>query len=293
VGDKEQSVMEVVAPGMGLTIQDLGRIGWRRFGVPMSGAMDDHSVRIANQLVGNPPDAPVLELLLQGQRLRVQKTCWIAVAGADASATIADWHAVRMVAGSEIVFPVNQSGVWTYVALAGGVAGPRWFGSASVCPRAQIGKALAVGDQMQNASESTMELPGSVSSRVAAWEERRDYRKIPELRVWPGPQADWFDAATTESFFAQPWTVSSQSDRTGYRLGGDAMDVPERELISEPVRIGSIQLPPEGQPIVTMRDGPTVGGYPKLGMVDPRDLSWLVQCRPGQAVRFKPIGNSD
>ena len=230
---------------------------------------------------------------MQGQRLRVREECWISVTGAEASSTIADWHAVRMIAGSELVFPVNQSGVWIYVAMAGGVAGPRWFGSASVCPRAQIGQALTAGDTLRSATKSTMELPGAVAGRLAAWEERRDFHKLPVLRVWPGPQADWFTAEAGKAFFEQSWIVSSQSDRTGYRLNGNGIDVPEREVISEPVRIGSIQVPPNGRPIVTMRDGPTVGGYPKLGMVYPRDLSWLVQCRPGQSVRFRLVEDPD
>lgn len=286
MGEKSNPVIEVVSPGMGMTVQDLGRIGWRRFGVPMSGAMDDHSVRIANQLVGNPPDTPVLEMLLQGQRVRVLEDSWVSVTGADASSTIADWHAVRVHAGSEIVFPVNRSGVWTYLALAGGIGAPRWFGSASVCPRAQIGSALESGALLVRGGKSSVQLPGAVAGRVAAWEEQRNFQKPPVLRVWPGPQAEWFAEAELDRFYDGTWKISSQSDRTGYRLDGDALVVPDRELISEPVRIGSIQAPPNGQPIVTMRDGPTVGGYPKIGMIDPRDLSWLVQCRPGQEVRF-------
>lgn len=283
---RAKPVLEVASPGMGMTVQDLGRIGWRRFGVPMSGAMDDHSVRIANQLVGNPPDTPVLEMLLQGQRVRVLEDSWISVTGADASSTIADWHAVKVHAGSEIVFPVNRLGVWIYLALAGGIASSRWFGSASVCPRAQVGETLASGVRLFRAAKSSVQLPGAVAGRVAAWEEQRNFQKPPVLRVWAGPQRDWFTQDELNQFFETPWTVSSQSDRTGYRLEGDSLNVPKRDLISEPVRIGSIQMPPNGQPIVTMRDGPTVGGYPKIGMIDPRDLSWLVQCRPGQEVRF-------
>jgi len=293
MGYQGQGVVEVLSPGMGMSIQDLGRIGWRRFGVPMGGAMDDHAARMANQLVGNAPETPVLEMLMQGQRLRVREECWMSVTGADASSTIADWHATRLVAGSEIVFPVNRSGVWTYVALAGGFAVPRWFGSASVSPRACIGRAMRGGEILGRAEEASINLPDAVASRVAAWEERRDYDRPPVLRVWPGPQFDWFEPAERKRFFEQGWTVSSQSDRTGYRIEGKALKAPDRELISEPVRIGSIQVPRSGQPIVTLRDGPTVGGYPKLGMIDPRDLSWLVQCRPGQQVRFRLVEASD
>lgn len=280
-------VLEVIDPGMGISVQDLGRIGWRRFGVPMSGVMDDHSARAANVLLDNPPDAPVLEMLLQGQRLKVLETCWVAVTGADASSTVADWHAVEVKKGSKLVFPVNQKGVWIYLAIAGGFAGDVQFGSASTSARAGIGRMLRVGDQLARREASYLHLPQAVAGRVAAWDEQRNFLKPPVLRVWRGPQWGLFGEAERERFFANAWEVSSQSDRTGYRLLGSEISPPEGDMISEPVRIGSIQIPRGGQPIVTMRDGPTVGGYPKLGMVDPRDLSWLVQCRPGQAVRFQ------
>jgi biotin-dependent carboxylase-like uncharacterized protein len=289
----DNPVLEVIDPGMGITIQDLGRIGWRRFGVPMSGAMDDHSARAANVLLDNPLDAPVLEMLMQGQRLRLLQTCWLAVTGADASSTVPDWHAVEVVKGSELVFPLNRKGVWTYLAVAGGFLGEIAFGSASVSARAGIGRLLKSGDHLCRREESHLHLPAAVAGRVAAWDEQRDFLRPPTLRVWRGPQWEQFDEETRQAFFETEWQVSSQSDRTGYRLTGPGLSAPEGDMISEPVRIGSIQIPAGGQPIVTMRDGPTVGGYPKLGMVDPRDLSWLVQCRPGQGICFRPPETDD
>jgi allophanate hydrolase subunit 2 len=106
--------------------------------------------------------------------------------------------------------------------------------------------------------------------------------------VWPGPQYALFSAADQTRLFEQSWRVSSRSDRVGYRLEGKPFEARLPQMVSEPVRMGTIQVPESGQPIVTMRDGPTVGGYPKLGLVDADDLSWLTQCRPGQEVRFRP-----
>jgi allophanate hydrolase subunit 2 len=120
---------------------------------------------------------------------------------------------------------------------------------------------------------------------TAAWREIRDHSSPPALRVWNGPQRAMF----SDAFFEQEWTVTPQSNRVGYRLAGEPLAFEKRELLSEPVRVGTIQMPENGLPIVTMRDGPTVGGYPKLGMVDPADLSWLAQCRPGQKVRLLPL----
>ena len=289
----EQPLLEVISPGMGMTIQDGGRIGWRRFGVPMGGVMDDYSARVANLLVDNAPDTPLLEMLLQGQRLRVLQSTWIALAGADGSSTLANWHAARITAGSELVFPCNREGVWIYLAVAGGVTdGPGMFGSSSVSARAGLGSALQAGDVIRQRGESLMHVPEAVASRIAPADEHRDFSRSPALRVWEGPQWDWFSAETRNQFFSDSWTISSKSDRVGYRLEGPKLNVPDQQLISEPVRIGSIQIPESGHPIVTLRDGPTVGGYPKLGMIDPRDLSWLTQCRPGQAIRFRPFDHS-
>ena len=123
---------------------------------------------------------------------------------------------------------------------------------------------------------------GSKDCGGAPWNEIREHSAPPPFRVWPGPQREIF----SDAFFEQEWTVTTQSNRVGYRLLGEPLNSPTQELLSEPVRVGTIQVPENGQPIVTMRDGPTVGGYPKLGMVDPADLSWLTQCRPGQKIRF-------
>jgi 5-oxoprolinase (ATP-hydrolysing) subunit C len=282
------SVLEVVSPGMGVTVQDGGRIGWRKFGVPMGGAMDDHAARAANVLVDNPADAPVLEMLMQGQRFRVHQQCWLAVTGADASSTIPVWHAEKILVGSEIVFPSNRNGVWIYLAIAGGFDAEQFFGSYSASVRAGLGEPIRSGQVLRRSIDRRLVMPDSIGSRGAPWDEQRDYLNPPTLRVWQGPQWDAIDEDARASFFEQEWTVSSQSDRVGYRLSGDAINPPKGELISEPVRIGSVQIPANGQPIITLRDGPTVGGYPKLGMVDPRDISWLVQCRPNQKVRFRP-----
>lgn len=257
--------------------------------MPPSGAMDDHAAGWANRLLDNPPEAPVLEFLLQGARLEVLRDAWIAVTGADAEANVPLWRVTRVTRGQEIHFPHVRVGVWIYLAVEDGFDAPRLLGSASACPRGGLGRPLAAGDVLRQAAGPPYEMPAPVAGRSVAWSERRDYRSPPPLRVWPGPQRRLFREADLERFFGQEWTVSSQSDRVGYRLEGEALVAPPPRLISEPVRVGSIQVPENGLPIVTMRDGPTVGGYPKLGVLDPADVSWLAQCRPGQTVRFEPV----
>jgi len=280
-------VFEILEPGLGATLQDRGRPGWRRFGVPPSGAMDDHAAHWANRLLDNTPDAPVVEFLLQGAKLRVLGETWIAVTGADADASVPTWRAVRTNEDDVLQFPVSRSGVWVYLAVESGFEGPRWLGSASVYARGRLGQAPASGNVLCRATGARFQLPRGVAGRVVDWHERRNYGSPPPLRVWRAPQWDLFSETERELFFAQEWAVSSQSDRVGYRLAGRPLKPSAAQILSEPVLVGSIQIPPDGQPIVTMRDGPTVGGYPKLGLVEAADVSWLSQCRPGVKVRFQ------
>ena len=280
-------VFEILEPGLGATLQDRGRPGWRRFGVPPSGAMDDHAACWANRLLDNAPDSPVVELLLQGAKLRALGETWIAVTGADADANVPTWRAVRTNEDDVLEFPASRSGVWIYLAVEGGFEGPRWLGSASVYKRGRLGQAAASGSVLCRATSARFELPRGVAGRVVDWHERRNYESPPPFRVWRAPQWDLFSETDRELFFAQEWAVSPQSDRVGYRLTGRPVTSSPPPIPSEPVLVGSIQIPPDGQPIVTMRDGPTVGGYPKIGLVEAADLSWLAQCRPGVKVRFQ------
>jgi len=278
-------VLEILKTGLGASVQDLGRIGWRRFGVPPSGAMDPHAAMWANRLVGNSDGAPVLELLMQGAEFRVLTPRRFAVAGADAGACIPVWHARTLAPGERLAFPKNQKGLWTCVAVHGGFDAESVMGSCSAYPRGGIGRMLRAGDRLSAAS---IEDSPHMGEGWVAWSEQRDHDAPPLLKIWRGPQWDWFDAEEQRCFIDAEWQVSSHSDRVGYRLEGARLNVPAGEMRSEPVVVGSVQVPPNGQPIVTMRDGPTVGGYPKIGIVDPDSISWLAQCRPGVRFRWVP-----
>jgi biotin-dependent carboxylase-like uncharacterized protein len=284
-----EDAIAVIQPGLGLTVQDRRRIGWRKFGVPPSGPMDAHASAWANRLLDNPPDAPVLELLLQGARLLVLQDAWVAVTGADASATIPGWRVVRLRKGEEIYFPENRSGVWIYLAVEGGFTAPAPLGCVSTYARAGLGTIGVAGSRWRRRVVRPFSLPDGVASRSVPALERRDYARPPVLRVWPGPQWRSFPEAAVAAFFDRAWAISSRSDRLGYRLSGEGLPEVPPHLVSEPVRVGTVQVPADGLPIVTMWDGPTVGGYPKFGLVHPEDLPWLAQCRPGQLVRFRPL----
>lgn len=272
-------VLEVVSPGLLATIQDGGRPGWRRFGIPPGGAMHRGAWREANRLLDNPPEAAVLECL-QGASLVVLETVELATAGTWGA------RAWRAAAGERIEFPASLAGVWHYLALPGGINAERFLGSASVCARAGIGAALARGDRLAGLATPRGRFPAGVKARQPA--ATFAYDDSP-LGIWPGPQWDAFDEASRTAFLTGDWRVSARSDRTGYRLEGQALVPPPGNLASEPVRVGSVQVPPDGQPLVTLNDGPTVGGYAKIALVDAADLDRLVQTRPGQAVRFRSL----
>lgn len=280
-------VLQILERGAGCSIQDSGRTGWKRFGVPASGVMDDHAAAWANRLIDNPIKAPVLEILLQGTKLKALQSVWIAITGADAYPNSPQWRAVHLEKDEEIYFSYLRKGVWSYLAIEGGFRAEKILGSASAYPRGQIGEKLERGSILQREESSRFDLPRGVRGRLVSPDERRDYDAPPPLKVWPGPQWNAFQPEELEALFSNVWMVSSQSDRVGYRLKGTPIRHRVPEQISEPVLVGTIQIPPSGEPLVTMRDGPTVGGYPKLGVLDSEHVSWLAQCRPGMAVRFE------
>ena len=319
-----EPVLRILDPGLGVSLQDTGRQGFRRFGVPTSGTMDPVTAAWANRLLDNRPDAPVLELCLQGQRLEALRDGWIAVCGGSHPRGQAAYRAFRVRAGESLDFGPGDSGVWTYLAVPGGFWAEAFLESRSTNPRAGIGHTLRPGDLLLRNPAGDWHPPAGVAARGVSPDQWFTDRDTGPLRVWPGPQWRQFDAESQRRLFETEWRVTSQCDRVGYRLQSDR-DAQSRtsrptppsigqssrppagpphaspgpkspgglawtggSLISEPVLPGSIQVPADGQPIVTLHDGPTLGGYPKIAWIDPRDLPRLVQRRSGQPVRFTP-----
>lgn len=284
-----EGVLEVMSPGVGLTVQDGGRPRLGGYGIPPGGAMDPVAARWANRLVDNPEDLPVLELCLQGQRFRAKRDVWLALTGASGGilGRCSGWSAFRVRAGEMLEFGPGPSGVWSYLAVPGGWGVERHLGSASSLAKAGLGPRWVPGLCLDVAGGTHPEIPGFTAGRRVQASEIPVMEGIPRIRVWPGPQWDSFLVEDRERFVREPWTVTPQSDRSGYRLAGLALHPDPPDLLSEPVLPGSIQVPASGQPVVTMPDGPTVGGYPKIAIVDPADLRAVAQCRPGRSVRFE------
>lgn len=312
--------LHIIRPGLLATIQDLGRYHYQKYGVIAGGAMDKRAALAANCLVGNEEGEAVVELTLSGAELRVDQTAVIAICGADMLATIAGSpvplrRPVLVRRGSIIKFSALIEGCRAYVAVGGGVDVPAWLGSRSTYVRGGMGgyegRALRAGDQLaiKEAGPVTVriaeQLSLSHSGSDASWStvswhasQADSFSSRGEeavIRAMAGTHAGEFTAAARASFFNDSYRISAQSDRMGYRLDGGselALTSP-LELLSEGVAIGTVQVPPDGSPIVLMADRQTTGGYPRIAQVASVDISLLAQLKPGDWLRFKEITHAE
>ncbi len=279
--------------GLFTTVQDLGRPGYRRFGLPQGGAMDPLSLRIANILLGNAPGAAALEVTASGPRLVAARRTVIALAGGDHAPTVNGrpvpiWSAFELRDGDVLAFGAPRAGQWTYLALPGGVDVPEVMGSRATYVRGGLGgyggRRLKPGDRIsaaRRAPTARLTLPASLRPPVGG---------EGTLRIVLGPQDGYFTEEAVAALRTEGYRISMEIDRVGYRLDGPRLAHREQvELLSDGLLPGAIQVPAGGQPIVIMPDGPTAGGYPKIGAVVRPDLRRLAQARWGDAVRFRPV----
>ncbi|MFB7905808.1 biotin-dependent carboxyltransferase family protein [Kitasatospora sp. NPDC056076] len=279
----------ITRSGLLTTVQDLGRPGHAHLGVPRSGALDQPAHRLANRLVGNPPTAATLETTVLGCALRVDRAVTVAVTGAPCAVRVdgrpAAWGApVRLPAGALLDVGPATRGVRSYLAFAGGVAAAPVLGSRSTDLLSGLGPApLAPGDA----------LPLGEPVGPAA---RADVVPTPAppdpllLPVLFGPRDDWFTAGSLAVLTASGYRVSPTSNRIGLRLDGPPLErAREGELPSEGMVLGSVQVPPDGRPVVFLADHPTTGGYPVIGVVPAAALAAAAQAAPGSPVRFTPM----
>ena len=301
-------MLRIVQPGMFTTVQDLGRTGHQRFGVPVSGVMDRWALRIANMIVGNATGDAGLETTLAGPTVAFDEETLIAVAGADLGAFVGEVHVplhhpVRVPAGAALTFHGGPHGCRAVVSVAGGIAVPPVLGSRSTYVRAAFGgfqgRALRKGDVLPTGAPSAwarrmmaaLARPDGLA-RVATWGAgpslRPRYSTAPVVRLLPGAHMEYLTPASRDGLFGETFRISPQSDRMGYRLEGSELALREAlELLSEGTTFGTMQLPPGGSPIVLMADAQTTGGYPRIGEVASVDLPLLAQLRPGDHVRFR------
>ena len=288
--------LEVVDISGLATIQDSGRTGWRRFGVPTSGPMDMFAFRAANVLAGNTATSAVIEIGFGDITFRALRDCVISVAGVGYALSIyiwdfPIWSSYYVRSGWTIRLNKLDTGMWAYLALSGGVQAQPILGSRSTYLRGHFGglngKQLQVGDRIS--SEAPSRSPNELAARSLRTEALPAYSDNPMVDVVLGPQEKYFTNESMATLLEQEYSVSTTSDRMGYRLeGAKLMHRDKVELISEGMAMGVIQIPSNGQPIVMMADCPTTGGYPKIATVITADLPLLAQCVPGKSnIRFQ------
>ena len=287
-------VFKVLEPGPFTTIQDSGRYGYQQFGVPVSGALDTFAYRAANLLVGNPEGAAGLEITFLGPRLEALSDALVAVTGAEVPVFVNDrpqptWTSFRVGRGDIVSIRAASKGIRAYLAVGGGILVPLVMGSRSTYTGGKIGgldgRPPAKGDILHSGPTDSL-------NRIASLPESFRPRFQPEvtLSAVPGPQDDYFDTGLNV-FFSSEFTVTPKADRMGYCLEGPAIEPKEgvsRSIISEPSLPGTIQIPPDGRPIIVLVEQ-TAGGYAKIATVITPDLDVVAQARPGDRVRFTPV----
>lgn len=288
--------IDVLRPGLLTTVQDLGRHGWRHLGVGCAGALDAFSHRVANRLVGNPEAAATLECSLAGPRLRFRHPARVAVCGAlfalDVDGVAVDgWRPLWLPAGATLTIGAARRGARGYLAVAGGLAVDPVLGSASTDLRGGFGgidgRALREGDALRVAGATPGTSPEGL--RVAPWwidpAPDLDFEDPANIRMLPGHDAAFAGSA----LLAREWRIAAASNRQGLRLDGAAIAVDAAAAaLSEPVAPGTVQLPPDGRPIVLLADAQTHGGYARVGHVIRADMPRLAQLRPGGRLRLVP-----
>lgn len=286
-------MFHVIEPGLLSTLQDLGRWGHERFGVPVSGAMDEWTLRAANGLVLNEPNACAVEML-ESLVLLSSVEALVAVCGFGELRVMVNerrkptWSALYLRAGQTLSISKPPGG-WAYLAVCGGFDAPLVLGSRATYLRGQFGgfsgRALQAGDVLQLGAHAS-----SIVSRPLSLIAGRTLPPPPlshTLQVILGPQLGHFSHATLENFLSAEFTVTNESDRMGYRLAGPALTPQPADIISEGMPLGAIQVPANGQPLVMLADRPTTGGYPKIATIIRADVPLLAQCPPGAKVRFE------
>lgn len=287
-------VIQVHAPGLLTTVQDLGREGFGPLGVSPSGAADPLSLRIGNRLVGNPESAAGLEMTLLGGTFEFPDGGVLALSGSDFGATLDGapvdlWTSVRVTPGQTLQLGSTRSGARCYLCVQGGISVPSFLGSASTHLLSGLGgldgRALRKGDVLRVGQASS-----PYRRRALSPHARERLRPSKVLRVTAGPQSDWFSKAAQDSFYASTYRVGEESNRMGLRLEGPP--IPEAcagEMTSEGVSLGAIQITAGGLPIILFVEQQTTGGYAKIANVISADFHSLGQLRPRDEIRFEQV----
>ncbi|MCG9750918.1 biotin-dependent carboxyltransferase family protein [Vibrio brasiliensis] len=286
-----EQFIEVIKPGQQTLIQDFGRFGLAHYGITQGGPVDDYAYSWANHLLGNTVNMPTLEITLGQAEFLIHSTCEMAIAGGDLGARLDgipldNWSTFKALKGQRLTFGLPKNGLRSYLAITGGFLVPPQLGSAATVTRDQLGGLadgypLSLGDVLK----FTPHVPRARSVQMT-FRYKPDYNLPIELRLIEGYQVSDFSRDSINALYELEFDVSQLVSRMGYRLSGNQIAVPDKEYLSEGIALGSVQVPPNGEPIILLNDRQTIGGYPKIGCVARIDLPRLAQAKPGQKVRF-------
>ena len=297
----------ILKPGMMSSLQDLGRWGFQQFGVPIGGAMDKVSATLANTICGNDENEAVVEMTLHGASFMFNEAAYCAIVGGGCKAFVGDEELpfnrlLWIPAFSIIRTTASAQGCRSYLAVSGGFNVKKILGSASTYTPSRFGgldgRNLATGDmlsfkreQVLQASSTLKMLPSGVG--ISHWHTAdlvETTSNVVTLQAIRGPEFDLFNSSSEENIFRSEFTISSQSNRMGYRLEGKKLTLERKtEMISTAVTTGIVQVTHEGDPIILMADAQTIGGYPRIARICAADIPLLAQTRPGVKIQFKEI----
>jgi antagonist of KipI len=291
--------LRIIKGGILDTIQDKGRYGYQHMGINPGGAMDVLAAQYANVLVGNRPDEAVVEIHFPASEFFFEHPALITVTGANFSPhvngdEIPIMQPVLVSKFSILQFYWNKTGVRTYLAIRGGFDLPEWFDSYSTNLRAGVGgykgRILQKDDEIPICSQMDYShIIGKKEFQVMPWKADADWEESSdkEILILPGNEWEQLTAEAKERLLQQPFTISNQSDRMGYRLTSEPLYMEtKKEMISSAVSFGTVQLLPDGQLTVLMADHQTSGGYPRIAHIISAHHSRVAQMRPGQSMRF-------
>lgn len=288
----------ILKSGILTTFQDLGRNGYRRFGINPNGAMDRTAARLINILLGNAESETVLEIHYPAPIFEFESEAVFALGGGDFAARlneteIENWRGGFARKGDRLTFPEKRSGARLYLAVKGGFETEKWLGSSSANLKAAIGKPLQKGDKVLFKDQSPKTENQRPDYKISFALVPR-YSRFPTVRVTTGAEFERLEALSAEIFLKNGFAVSLASDRMGFRLAGEPLYLSDKaELVSSAVNFGTIQLLPDGQMIILMADHQTTGGYPRLAHVAAVDLPLVAQLSPNDKVFFKLISNEE
>lgn len=287
------NTIEIINPGPLTTVQDIGRIGYLSYGIGKTGVMDQDAYKTANMLVENKNNEAVLEATLLGPSILFHETTIFAITGADMNPMLDNqpvsmYETLKAQKGQTLTLQFAQNGCRTYIAFAGGIDVPVVMGSRSTNLKCNIGghegRALAPGDILPIGKKENLEKIKITKATP------QTYPSIKKIRVILGPQDDYFTEEGLNTFLTATYTVSPASDRMGYRLEGEAIaSINGTDIVSDGITFGSIQIPPNGKPIILMADRQTTGGYAKIATVYSEDLPLIAQSKVGEKIQFEKI----